>query len=346
MSDTLLNYAINHTPDPIQASPATGNASTVALELVVSNSTGDVITCKSITLSFLIGTNADDLSSDPSGTSTSLPTGWGVKVPSGGIFIFTPDTDEAGQIKGHGLSFHISGIKVNQEPGPFQITIAEDASDQDAVPEQPEQVRNKHVDLAKFPAQFTVGDLTADPPIVAQGNSTLLQWSGSGSSGNYTATYEIQYVDGDGNPVTILHQKNEPNQPLPPIGSYEIDDLVTNPTVFYLNVTVQVAGQTHPLLFRRQTAVTVIQPQPTINCFNITANPIVSGQSLSFTLSWNVAHVTDFQVVANDGPHGQSRRLDVPFSLAGTYVVYPRQLQTIYTLQVLSSSLDEDETGE
>jgi hypothetical protein len=345
MSDTLLNYAINPSPNPIQASPKSGNVNTATLTLAVSNSSGDIITCKSITLSYLMGTNAEDLSSDGSGTSVAFPTGWTPRVPSGGIYIFTPDTAKAGQIGGQGLTFAISGIKVNQESGPFTITIAEDAADPDAVPEQPEEVRNKYIQMAKFPAEFTVGDLLADPPAVQEGDSTTLSWSGSGSSGNYTATYQIQYVDGNGNRVTIDHPKNEPNQPLPPVGSYKIDNLVTNPTVFYLNVQVQVTGNTHPLLFRRTAVVTVVQPQPTIDYFNIEADPIVSGQQLSFTLSWSVAHVADFQVVANDGPSGQWRRLDVPFSLQGKYIVYPRLLQTTYQMQVLSSSLEEEEMG-
>lgn len=345
MSDTLLNYAINHIPDPIQASPGTGDASTAILELAVSNSTGDVIVCNSITLSYLIGTNAEDFSSDASGTSTTFPPDWNVKSPSGGIYVFTPLTKEAGQIAGQGLSFVVSGIKVNQEPGPFTVTITEDASDPDALPVQVEQLRYKYFELSKFPALFAVGALIADPSIVNRGESTLLKWSGSGSSGNYTATYEIQYVDGDGNKVTIQHPKGHPDQPLPPVGSYTIEDLANNPTIFYLNVQVQVAGEPHPLFFQRQAAVTVIQPQPDIGSFTITADPVVPGRPLSFTLEWVVSHVSDFQVVANDGPNGQWRRLDVPFSLSGSYVVYPRQLQTTYKMQVLSSALEEEEGG-
>lgn len=346
MSDTLLNYAVSPSPDPIQASPAAGNANTVTLSLAVSNSTGDYVTCNSITLSYLMGANAEDLSADASGTSVSLPPGWNFKNPSGGIYIFAPATEQAGQIGGQGLAFAIAGIKVNQQPGPFTITISEDASDSDAAPGQLEQPRFKYIEKAKFPAQFSVGDLLADPPTVSQGDSATLSWNGSGGSGSYTATYEIQYVDGDGDKITITHPKNEPKEPLPPVGSYTIDDLVTNPTVFYLNVRVQVTGQTHPLLFRRTAVVTVVRPKPAINSFTVAADPVVSGQPLSFTLAWNVSHVSDFQVVADDGPNGQWRRLEVPFSSKGAYVVYPRQLQTTYKLQVLAASLEEEKAGE
>jgi len=74
MSDTLLNYAINPNPNPIQASPKSGSANTATLTLAVSNSSGDTITCKSITLSYLMGTNAEDLSADGSGISVTVPT--------------------------------------------------------------------------------------------------------------------------------------------------------------------------------------------------------------------------------------------------------------------------------
>ncbi len=335
MSETLLDYAINTTPDPLQASPATGNPNQASLVLVVSNSSGDNITCKSITLSFRIGTNAEDLCSDPTGISSSIPSGWKVNQ-QGGQFTFQPDTAKDGQIGGSGLSFRLSGINVNQQPGTTQVTITEDASDSDAFPPAPEQDRYLYLPLTKFPQHFTVGELSANPSIVNAGESTVLSWSGSGSSGNYNALYEIEYVDGDGNKVTISHVKGEPTQPLPPTGNYTVDGLETNPTTFYLIVTVQVQGLNNPLLYTRALPVTVIQPKPVINCFSIAANPIVPNQNLSFTLTWDVANVNDFQVLANDGPNGQSRRLDVPFSLKGSYAVYPHQLQTTYTMELLT----------
>lgn len=343
MSDTLLDYAIHHAPDPLQASPPTGNASLATLELVVSNSSGDMITCKSIALSFLVGTNAEDFcSSDPTGVGSSVPTGWNVQQ-TGSIFTFSPKTKKDGQIGGQGLTFVLSGITVNQVPGTSQLTITEDASDPDGLPPAPEENRIKIIPLTKFPPQFAVGDLLADPLIINQGQSTTLSWSGSSSSGDYTAIYSIEYVNGNGDKVEITHPKDNPNRPLPAAGSYKIDDAGNNPTVFYLIVEVQVQGQDHPLYYTKSAPVTVIPSKPTINCFSIAANPIVSGQPLSFTLSWSVANVTDFQILANDGPGGQSRRLDVPFSLKDSYVVSPTQLQTTYTMQLLASTAKREE---
>lgn len=337
MSDTLLDYAVNPTPDPIQASPSTGNTNLATLEIVVSNSSGDMITCNSIAVSFLVGTDAEELSSDPTGIGNTVPTGWSLQQ-AGSIFTFSPNTTEAGQIGGQGLTFVLSGIKVNQAPGTFQLTITEDASDPDALPPAPDESRTTNISLTKFPPQFAVTDFNANPSIINEGESTTLSWSGSSSSGNYTALYSIEYVNGDNEKVVITHPKGQPTQPLPAIGSYQINDAGNNPTVFYLLVTVQVQGQDHPLYYNTSVSVSVIPPSPVINSFTIAPNPIVSGQSLSFTLAWSVANVEDFQVLANDGPNGQSRRLDVPFSLSGTYTVYPTQLQTVYTMQLLAPS--------
>jgi hypothetical protein len=118
----------------------------------------------SITLSFRTGTNAEDFCSDPTGISSSPQTGWTVKQ-QGGRFTFSPDTKKDGQVGGDGLVFTLSGIKVNQQPGTFVITIAEEASDPHASPPAPNQTRSFSPPLTKFPAQFGVGDLNADPPM-------------------------------------------------------------------------------------------------------------------------------------------------------------------------------------
>ena len=70
MNETLLDYAIYPTPDPIQVSPSTGDPAGLA------NAGGrpsphHTITCSSIALSFRIGGNAEDFCSDPTGISSS-----------------------------------------------------------------------------------------------------------------------------------------------------------------------------------------------------------------------------------------------------------------------------------
>src|SRR5215469_18695350 len=83
MNETLLDYAINPTPYPIQASPSTGDPNLASLTLVVSDHSGDIITCSGTSLSFTPGTNAEDFCSDPTGISSSPQTGWSVQQQSG-----------------------------------------------------------------------------------------------------------------------------------------------------------------------------------------------------------------------------------------------------------------------
>ena len=209
-----------------------------------------------------------------------------------GLLSFTPDTENDGQVGKDGLVFTLSGIKVNQQPGTFLITIAEEASDPDASPPAPGQTRSLSRPLTKFPAQFAVGDLNADPLIVKSGGSTTLSWSGSGSSGNYNANYEIEYLDGDGNTVRITHSKGQPGVPLPAAGSYTVDNLEANPTTFYLIVTVQVAGQNNPLKVTRERTVTVEPATPTIKFFK------ANSKGEQFELSWETDGATSVEITS------------------------------------------------
>jgi YVTN family beta-propeller protein len=325
MNETLLDYAINPTPNPIQASPSTGDPNLASLTLVVSNHSGDIITCSSISLSFTSGTNAEDFCSDPTGISSSPQTGWSVQQEDG-LFTFTPDTQEKGQVGGDGLVFGLSGIKVNQQPGPFQITLDEKASDSDALPPAPDQTRSRSWELAKFPAQFTVGDLNANPPIVESGGSTTLSWSGSGGSGNYNAVYEIQYVDADGKEIKIDHPKGEQNQPLPPVGGYTVDGLKKDPTTFYLLVTVQTQGSNNPLVIQRDRPVTVTAPhppEPEVTCY--TGEPQPDG---SLLFEWTASP-----------PEATVEITSIPiiFQNTGTYPFHPTPEQPLLSSFTLTA---------
>ena len=314
---TLLRYAISTNQDPIQASDKTGD-SLLTLQIVVSNSTHKLIECQSISFSFLQGTDAKDLFSDSTGIGTSAPKGWSLSQ-SGSLFTATPATTKDGQIGADGVTFVLSNIQVNQQPGTTDMTITEVTTSSTGTQEIP---------LAKFPMQFEVGQLTAQPPIVDQGDNTTLFWSGSDDG----AVYQLQYADENGDTITISHPKGEPDQPLPATGNYEIDSLQVTPVMnFYLIVTLTIAGQDRPLTAQRSCPVTVKLPKPAINSFSITANPIVFGQQLSFILNWDV--VGSYQITANDGPQGTERVLPIPNNVT-SYQVFPTQLTTIYTLTV------------
>lgn len=261
MSDTLLTYSVSTDPDPIQASPVQGNPSTTTLTIVASNNTHHIITCKSITFSFPVGTNAKDFSSDTTGISTTRPTGWSISQ-SGGVFTATPNTPADGNIGAAGLSFVLSGIKVNQQPGTFDLTITE-------VTEPGDRSGVQTIPLGKFPPQFAVKDLTAKPLSVGPGGSTTLMWSGSPG-----ATYSLEYND-------IIITKGKDGQLLPPIGSYTVDNLQSD-TTFNLVVTYQVPGQDQPMTVERSRPVSVVRAQ----IVQFIAFPLTLGQGAMCNLQW------------------------------------------------------------
>jgi len=181
---TLLSYAFLSEPDPLQA------GSTATLTLVVSNPSREAITCASITVTFRVGTNANDLTASAEGIVPRAQTGWDC-AQTGGVFALTPQTAAAGVVAGEGLAFVFAGVALNAQPGTSTVTIGERASS----PSQPQDDRTAPVEVAKFPAQFAVSDLTADATEVAPGGSVVLMWSGS------PAEYRLRYDPSGDAPV-------------------------------------------------------------------------------------------------------------------------------------------------
>lgn len=323
MSETLLTYAVSWEPDPIQASGADEDYSFLTLTIVVSNTTSKVIDCQSITFGFLPGKSAKDLFTDASFGTSSFNAGWSINN-DGGFVTATPKTPDDEKIGGDGLTFVLSNIKVNQQPGTTSMTITETTGDGTGTLKCP---------LQKFPQQFEVGDLTADPVAVDYEGSTTLFWN-STSSG---ATYKIEYQDADGNDIPITETTD--GHPLPAAGSYTVNNLNARPTVFTLTVTVKVDEQ-DSLTVKRQCIVAVGPQHAVINYFNIEANNFTAGQPLSLKLLWDIVG-SSFQITANDGPGGVERLLPIPYG-ANSYPVTPTQLVTTYTLTVFEQSMVSD----
>lgn len=263
MSDTLLAYAVSTDPDPLRASAASGAPSLGALTVVVSNGTKNVINCAGIAFSFPVGENAKDLTTDMIGVATAHPPGWSIRQ-TGGLFTATPDTPEDGRIGQAGLAFTFSKINVNTQPGTFTLAVTEQAG-------SPVASRTTEITLSKFPADFAVGDLRAEPLSVSPGGETTLFWGGTDG-----ATYTLQY---DG--VTITETRDETPQPLPATGSYRVGDIYDD-TVFNLVVTVGVDGQDAPLVFQRQRQVTVLRAR--IIEFN--GEPLTIGKGATCNFWW------------------------------------------------------------
>lgn len=331
MGSTLLSYAVSANQDPIQASPEVGDPSLLTLIIVVSAQGHHSVDCQSISFGFIQGTVAKDLFSDSTGIATAAPNGWSI-AQDGSIFTATPDTPEDGEITGAGLTFVLSNIKVNQQVGTTQMTITEATASGTAMLEVP---------LAKFPPQFYVGNLNADPDTVEPGDSTTLSWDGSSD-----ATYELHYTDTGGHLVTITHPKDEPDQPLPSTGSYEVDGLQKN-TTFYLKVTATAAGQSEPLVVERNFPVTV--EIPNVQIVSFTANPSVivipqgtTPPTTSVTLSWQVVGAS--QVLLNGTiVEGNSSVISVSenttFTLEATGNPYPVFASTTVTFKAPNAQI-------
>ncbi|HEX8494990.1 MAG TPA: phage tail protein [Pyrinomonadaceae bacterium] len=314
--DKVLTYAVSSNPDPLQASPQTGDPSLATLMIVVSNQTSSLIDCQSISFGFLQGTDAKDLFSDSTGIGTTAPTGWTIKQ-NGSLFTATPDISPA-PIGKDGLVFMLSNIKVNQQPGMTDMMVTEVTVSNTGTLACP---------LAKFPQKFKVGQLTAYPPTISAGESTTLSWSGTSG-----ATYALQYLNKDGNTVTITHVKGEPNQPLPSTGNYTIDD-VEQSTTFYLLVTLAVPGQDQPLKATRFFPVIVAPLPPVIEYFRpqgcMASECIIYASK--FVLEWKIEHAVMMQLTAKDttGTHV----IAVPWGATSTKITQT-QNETEYMMTI------------
>jgi hypothetical protein len=321
----LLTYAILTNPDPLQVPQYSGQTSRLTLD--VSNSGSEIVNCASIVVT-LPGPsqNAQDLTNSFVGIGVQVPLDQQTQQPtwqvsqSGGEFTLTPLTMAAGQIGAQGVYFIFDNIAVNDQPGTCSISIAEIAS----TSVQPCGTRSAPpILLNKWPEQFSISDPTATPTSVNYGNPTVIKWMVTGSN----VTCELLY-DPDGNGQLTV--------PVANVGQYVSNNLTNpNPVVFTLQVTATVSGQSQPMILQEQVTVSVV-PQPTVE-FWITANPIVTGTPLTFTLNWSLVDVESFQITADDNATRTPYTLPVPFASSGSYPVTPHRLQTNYQLQVLST---------
>jgi hypothetical protein len=232
-SGTLLSYVMFTSPDPLQAS-----ATNAILTLVVSNPGAQLVTVTRLVVTLPVGTNAKDLTADATGVQIGVSAGWQASNAAGSITL-TP-SGAAGQVGAAGLSFTFASVDVNAQVGLCTVTIDETASS----PSQPAGDRTASIGLPKFPAQFQVGDLQANPLDVPAGGSTTLMWTGT------QATYTLQYQPADeGTPVS---------QTVGNTGPYPVSNLTrTGQVTFTLLVQVPVPGLDTPLAVERQVSVSV-----------------------------------------------------------------------------------------
>ena len=275
-SATLLRYSILPDPNPMQVS-----AEHARLILVVSNPGTNAVACTKIEVTLPVGTTARSLI--PSAAfQTTPPPGWSAG-PGGvsGAILLTPDTPAAGVIGMAGLAVEIAGLTINAEPGVATVTVEETASRQGA----PEQARLADIEVAKFPRQFQVGGLLADPLEVPYDGTCIVAWSGS------PASYTLKYQAAEGS-RTI--------EGLPPAGSHAATHLVSFPCVFTLVVKVTVAGLDTPLTLQRQISVSAA-PRLAITSFEASATTATAAVPLTFGWQTQHAKTVTLRIARGDG---------------------------------------------
>lgn len=191
---TLLNYAIDTVPDPLQASPETGDTVMGVLTIIVSNGTGKSINLASLNIVLPIGPNAKDLTTSPNSIMGSADPQrlWSVAATSTpGTYLIQPVSGSPIAITGAGVVFQFFNIPVNQAPGTFNVTIGEIASLTTVMPQYPAYAV---IPLTKFPYGFFFSNLVPSAPAVNNGKAVTLTWQGS-TQAKYFMLYNDQMVD-------------------------------------------------------------------------------------------------------------------------------------------------------
>jgi hypothetical protein len=191
---TLLNYAIDTVPDPLQASPETGDTVMGVLTIIVSNGTGKAINLASLNIILPVGPNAKDLTTSPNSIMGSADPQrlWSVTATStAGTYLIQPVSGSPIAITGAGVVFQFFNIPVNQAPGTFIVNIGEVASLTTTMPQYPVYAT---IPLTKFPYGFFFSNLVPNAPAVNNSKTVTLTWQGS-TQAKYFMLYNDQTVD-------------------------------------------------------------------------------------------------------------------------------------------------------
>jgi hypothetical protein len=192
--------------------------------VVVTNDTTDAVQVRSISFHLPEGDSARDMTRNISGVNSEAPDRWHL-TKAEGWFTLAPELPQDGLLEaGDGLSFRLSKIEINDEPGVWDLEIVEETGDATR--------GTTTIQLAKLPFELYVSELGAKPLVVEQGGNTTLYWEGSDG-----ATYHLY----DGQVTTVITDAQ----------SYRAEGL-TQTTTFYLTATLM-GGEGLPPVIRERT---------------------------------------------------------------------------------------------
>lgn len=257
-SDTLLDYSLSTIPDPLQVSPGAGNIVYGSLSFVVSNGSGEDVTVSKLQFQIPIGTNAQELTSDTGGISyAASPSGqWSIAMTSNGVFTAIPQSSVV--VTTDGLVFQFYNIPINQQVGTVQIYVEETSSSAS----RDSMISTAVFNVAKFPYGFFFTNLTAQVPMVQEGQTVTLKWQGSDQ-----ATYTM-YWGSRNEDVTNVRSWTSP--------------ALTGDTTFLLRAGVISQGE--PLTLDLSTTVIVANPDLTASAIRVTGMSSLHNVNVGGTL--------------------------------------------------------------
>jgi YVTN family beta-propeller protein len=187
LNSTILDYAINTSPNPLQLTPEGEPSVDTTLTIIVSNNTNSVVQCRSIQINIPFGVNAKNLTSED--YDTQKPDGWDLDK-DGGRLTATPHAADAGKIGRHGLTFILSNVHVNSQPGTVCVTITEETVDESGNV----STGTRTIDLVKGP-RVQVLTFTGPSKPIFNGTAAMLSWETSVNADRCGLMVDKQFID-------------------------------------------------------------------------------------------------------------------------------------------------------
>jgi YVTN family beta-propeller protein len=319
LTSTILTYAAETYPFPLQASAESGPLTSSSIDLLATNGTGDDQVLDYILVQFPIGNEANSMTPDAAAIDAIAPPHWTVQpiYPGEGYvrYLFQPESGYATLPAGYSLTFSFFNIPVNRTPGTFLSEITEGIGGCGG------DCPSVTIPLTKFPSGWGSVTFWAEPANIAYEGNTTLKWRGPQG-----ATYTIEYLDKSNGQVVHLPQSGKPpfsnNGEYPGLNNPPLK--LISDTTFTLNVSLVINNV--PQTASEQVTVSVGPPPPTMpRILNFNGSVSVVGSQLALTLAWQTEEadrVTITNVGGLQAPTGKTViQPTYGFSLASSYTL-------------------------
>jgi hypothetical protein len=272
----LLDYRAATLPDPLQASPATGDLVAYQVTVLAANPSAAPAAIAGLQITLPVGTAGSDLTETaPDVKDVTAPEGFTAQVGSNpGAYEFVPAPNSPVEVGADGLVFVFNEVYANRQPGPVVNLTVMEGSGGCSPPDCP----TTQVPLMKLPDGWGHPvELIVTPPALAAGEGVFVQWSGGPAS----ASYALEYAT----PAAVV----EVPGPLGPDGRWPADGAqlaLSQTAVFTLTVQETVDGTAYSAQY--QQTVAVKQAPPAIARFSGVL--VQNGADYEVLLDWVAAN--------------------------------------------------------